>query len=398
MESFVFDSYLLDPTRTAVTFAYLVGIERFEEKLYLPKPISLSVDAHLLEALFFNLHLACGISYWKMKCPSHIEIKSGSLSKVQSAFWNMVYTKGLGEFYYRNKIDFRNLVEFPFVLEAHPEPKEMIFLNRELVGIGGGKDSVVTWEHLKKEGKSAVGLVIETQKKYESVNDLLSVGEIPVIRVRREMDGKLISGKNNALYHNGHIPISMIYAWIGIFCAVVYDYKAFVVSNEKSSEEGNTQMYGMSINHQWSKSKEFEDAFSSYVHRTISPSVQYYSPLRDLSELEIVQEFISYPQYLNVVTSCNKNFSVTRKMQDGRWCGECPKCAFAFLLFAAVLPKKDVVTLFGKNMLEDPTLTCLFRDILGKGGLKPFECVGTFEESQAALRIIKKKGEFTISL
>ncbi len=394
MESFIFDSYSIDATKTVLSFVYCVGGQRYEEKLYLPKPIPDSADSDVLKSLLFNLHLAMGISYWKMRCVPQMEIKSGSLTREQADFWNVIYTKGLGEFYYRNKIDFREIVAFPYSNTATATSKAIRSSKKELVGIGGGKDSVVTWELLKKKNIIAIGLVIETQKKYEAIDALLTVGDIPALKIRREMDNQLIEQKNNSLYHNGHVPISMIYAWIGVFASFLYDYCAFVVSNEKSADEGNTEIYGMTINHQWSKSKEFEDAFGRYLDMFVTPSILYYSPLRHMSELEIVKEFITYPHYLPVVTSCNRNFSVTRDMKGKLWCGECPKCVFAFLLFAAHLSKKDVLKLFGKNLFDDQTLESTFRDLTGKGTLKPFECVGTFDESREAVRMILAKGEF----
>lgn len=396
MESFIFDSYYIDASKTVLSFVYLVGHARFEEKLYLPKPISQSVDKEVVKELLFNLHLAIGISYWKMHCYPVMEIKSGILSPEQAKFWELIYTKGLGEFYYRNKIDFRKLVSFPFVENAITKPKAIPLQKRKLVGIGGGKDSVVTWERLKKESVPAMGLIIETQKKYAMIDELLSVGSIPVIRIRREMDSKLVGLKDDKTVHNGHVPISMIYAWIGLLCCLLFDYSAFVVSNEKSADEGNTDFYGMKINHQWSKSEEFEVALSYYVNTYISPSMSYYSPLRQMSELEIVGEFLSHPQYIPVVSSCNRNFSVTNPLQGKRWCGNCPKCAFAFLLFAAYVTKKEVIDMFGKNMLDDATLINTFKDLAGMGGLKPFECVGTFEESKEAIQMISRKGEFAI--
>lgn len=394
MESFIFDSYHIDASKTVMSFVYFVGSARFEEKIYLPKPISSTADKEIVKALLFNLHLALGISYWKMHCYPVIEIKSGQLTQEQARFWELIYTKGLGEFYYKNNIDFRTLVSFPFVERAITQPKEISLQKRQLVGIGGGKDSVVTWERLKKDAIPAMGFVLETQKKYTMVNDLLSVGSIPVIRLRREMDSKLVELRNDKTFYNGHIPISMIYAWLGLLSCVLYDYSAFVVSNEKSADEGNTEHFGMKVNHQWSKSEEFEVALSYYINSYISPSISYYSPLRQLSELEIVKEFVSYPHYIPVVSSCNRNFSVTNPLLKKRWCGECPKCAFAFLLFAAYLPKQEVVRMFGKNLLEDMTLLNTFKDLMGLGGLKPFECVGTFEESRDAVSMIIKKGEF----
>ncbi len=397
MESFVFDSYHIDSTKSVLSFVYKLGFERFEEKLYLPKPLSASFDKHLLKQLLFSLHIAMGISYWKMRCCPIIEIKSGELSPEQAQFWQLIYTKGLGEFFYRNKIDFRGLLTFPSTaLASVPSPVEMILKKRQLVGIGGGKDSVVSWEQLKKDGAVAQGLIIETQKKYTVLNELLEVGKIPAIRIRREMDEKVIVGKSNSAYRNGHVPISMIYAWIGVFAALVYDFEAFVVSNEASADEGNTEYLGMKINHQWSKTEEFELAFSTYIRAFISPSVAYYSPLRQMTELQIVKSLMQYPQYLPVVSSCNRNFSLTKPLHGVRWCGECAKCAFAFLLFAAYLKKTEVIQMFGVNMLEDKKLVGMFLDIIGRGNMKPFDCVGTFEESREAMRMIEERDEFEI--
>jgi len=65
-------------------------------------------------------------------------------------------------------------------------------------------------------------------------------------------------------------------------------------------------------------------------------------------------------------------------------------------LFAAHLPKEEVIKMFAKNLFDDATLIDTFKDLIGMGGLKPFECVGTFEESREAMKMIIKKGEFKI--
>jgi len=394
MDSFVFDSYRLDPTRRSISFTYLLNSFSFTEKLDLPEVIPDTIDTTLLEFLFFNLHLAIGISYWKLLCPSSITIKSGQLTKEQSTFWNIIYTNGLGEFYYRNKIDFQGRVSFPFVETASSLPTPLSVSSEELVGIGGGKDSLVTWELFKQKGIKAKGLVIETGKKFETVSNISAIGDIPLMHVVRTMDSQIPELSKKDGFYNGHIPISMIYAWIGVLICAVYGFKSFVASNEKSANEGNTEYLGMQINHQWSKSEEFERLFSAYVKRFVSPSLSYYSPLRQLTELQVVKEFINHPQYFPYVSSCNRNFSVSRPLEGKRWCGECAKCAFAFLLFAAYLPKDTVCTMFGKNMFADSSLVGLFRDLVGRGGMKPFDCVGTFEESQAAFAMIKKGREY----
>lgn len=394
MDSFVFDSYSIDETGKILLFRYAYGKNEFEERIVLPQQIENRED-NILHGILFNLHLALGISYWKANCSKIIEINSGSLSRQQTIFWEIVYTKGLGEFYFRNKIDFRNLVHFPFADTSSFGPHEIKPTEKQLVGIGGGKDSVVVWEHLKLEKKEATGLLIKTQHTYQAVDELVEKMNIPVLTIERFIDTGFIADSKNQKY-NGHVPISMIYAWIGVLASYLYGYKAFVVANEKSADQGNTELFGMQVNHQWSKTKEFEDLFQQYLHANISPHLDYYSPIRHLTELEIVAECVKYPAYLPLITSCNRNFSITKRLHEKKWCGECPKCAFAFILFAAYLPKNQILSLFGKNMFEDQSLIGMFKDLQGRGGLKPFECVGTFEEVQEALKMIEARGEFDL--
>lgn len=396
MDPFVFDSYSIDESGRTVRFRYGIGTHVYEERMILNTGSLHDVDDHaILDSILFNLHLALGISYWKADCSPRMEIKSGTLSHEQAAFWNTVYTKGLGEFYYRNKIDFRSLINFPASDTKKSSPSRIAKKDLLLVGIGGGKDSVVVWEMLKEQQKKITGLTIKTQHSYQAVEELVTKLQLPTLAVERVIDESFIKESKNHKY-NGHVPISMIYAWIGILVSYVAGFDAFVVANEKSADEGNTDSFGMEINHQWSKTSEFEKLFRDYLHTNISPDLDYYSPIRHMTELEIVGKCVTYPQYLPYITSCNRNFSITKQLQSKKWCGECPKCAFAFLLFAAHLPKAQVVHLFGKNMLEDIALDGLFRDLEGRGGLKPFECVGTFEEASTALRMIVAKNEFDL--
>ncbi len=396
MHSFIFDSYNVDLTGRTLFFRYSLDGYSFIERIELKEPLSKELNQDLLNAILFNLHLALGISYWKLLCPTHIEVRSGKLSKKQAAFWDTIYTEGLGEFYYRNNIDFRGRVSFPYADKPSfvPDGASLTVGKRQLVGIGGGKDSALTWEMMKKKKIDATGLVIETQKKFGMVDNLAKIGNIPLIHVSRTVDPQIaVLSKQPGFYH-GHVPISMIYAWIGMLVCVANGFQSFVASNEKSAEEGNIEYLGAQINHQWSKTMRFEKLFSAYVKQFISPDLKYYSPLRKLTELEIIGQFVKYPKYFPFVSSCNRNFSTTHPLVEKLWCGECAKCAFAFLLFAAHLPKEQVVTMFGKNMFQDERLIGLFRDLEGRGGMKPFDCVGTFEEAQEALAMINKKGEF----
>src|SRR3989344_937150 len=111
-DAFEFDSYKIQSDRKTINFNYKTGELFFTETIILPDEISSSVEDKSVNKVLESLHLILGITYFKMFCPKKIIIPY-HLSKAQADFLNLVYTKGLGEFFYKNKIDFRNLINFP---------------------------------------------------------------------------------------------------------------------------------------------------------------------------------------------------------------------------------------------------------------------------------------------
>jgi hypothetical protein len=108
-----------------------------------------------------------------------------------------------------------------------------------------------------------------------------------------------------------------------------------------------------------------------------------------------MRDFVKHEEFLPLFASCNRNFTVrSRDMENNIWCGTCPKCAFAFALLAAYVPKHTVVSVFGKDLFDDTSLLPTFRQLLGIADFKPFECVGTFEEVRASFMLISQKHEF----
>jgi len=394
-DAFIFESYSVLSNKKAIHFNYKYKDLSFTEKIILPDPIPANVENKLVNKVFESLHLILGISYFKMYCPKKIIIPY-YLSKAQASFWNTVYTKGLGEFFYKNKIDFRNLIDFPYVDMPNIQPPRLCvgWQGRALIGIGGGKDSIVAIELLKKENKPVTGLILETGNS-QIQKEVAKTAGIEFILIKRVLDNKLFELKD---IYNGHVPFSAIFAFIALLVSVVYDYSSIITANEKSSNFGNLNYLGTNINHQWSKSEEFENLFKDYVRKFVTPDVDFFSILRPYSEMEIAKMFSSHKKYFPVFSSCNRNFKIKRSANQKRWCGECAKCTFVFIILAANLSKKEVVGIFDKNLLDDPQLIPLYQDLIGKGKMKPFDCVGTFEESRQALEIIKNKGEFDNSV
>lgn len=361
----------------------------FQETLKFPSDLSfLSILDTQKEQLLTNLHLALGISYWKAYCPPKATVGSGELTVEQAKFWNMIYREGLGEFYYRNHIDFRSVAPFVADNAKKSSPLSIPQSEKALVLLGGGKDSLTTIALLRKQN---IPFDTFSLNFYPIIEKQVAALGLNHISIERTIDKQLFSLPDA---YNGHVPISMIYAMAATVIAVLGGYRYIILSNERSANEGNVEYLGQSINHQWSKSMRFEQAFHDYVQQTISPDIEYFSILRPYSELHIAQLFAeAYPKFEVPFTSCNRNFAITKKT-DSLWCGECPKCAFVFALFAAYYPKEQLLNLFGKNLFADESLLPLYKELFGVKEIKPFDCVGTPEEVQVAFALTHERGEY----
>lgn len=354
-------------------------------------PTGQNFPAPAIQRILENLFLILGISYWKTYCLKEIVIKPFTLTRNQAEFWNTVYTKGLGEFFYENKIDYRGLISFPY--DEHAEPVSLTNVQTaetSLVMLGGGKDSIVTAEMLRKGGKPFSLITLSPTQIHEDVARAIGA---PLVRVTRAIDPKLFELNKQPSVYNGHIPISAVYAWVDVLAAALTGSRYVVASNEESANYGNVEYLGSEINHQWSKSFEFETMLQDYLRSHVTRDIHYYSLLRPMKEIQIVEEFVKYPQYFPVFTSCNMNFRILEK-QEYRWCGVCPKCAFVYLLLSAYLPKEELVGIFGKNLYDNASLLPLYRELLGLVGIKPFECVGTPEESKQAFDRAKQNKDY----
>lgn len=414
-KQFIFTGKTVDRAESRAVFSYATELEtgerlEFSESLTFPFPAEAwdRIDPFTLEAALQALHLVLGLSYWKAHCAPEMVLEGFALTPAQADFWNAVYTSGMGEFYFKNQIDFRGLVRFPSSPRRPDSGQEISPLGRSaslvemaeevgkcLVPLGGGKDSLVTVEMLRGLGVDfdlfTLGTSLIQQRTAEAV------GKNPLV-VQRALDRRLLELNKTGEVYNGHVPITSVYVFTGVLSALLGGYRYVVFSNERSASEGNLEYLGQAINHQWSKSAEAEELFASYVRSSITPDVTPFSLLRPLSEYAIVERFSHHPKYFPVFSSCNRNFVVVSAQPQAErgayWCGGCPKCAFVFSLLAAFLPKAEVVGIFGKDLFADANLLQLFKDLLGRGTCKPFECVGTADEMAVALSLAQAKGEY----
>lgn len=383
-ENFVLKSYHFDSDKKTLKLHYGFDQElSFTEEYHFDFPFD-HYDAAVLDRACQSLFFMAGVSYYKAYPTENIRIDHGQLDKLGAAFFAEVYQKGLGEYFYVNKLDPRS--EIPFVANA-PTQKPLAHKGKGMViGLGGGKDSLVTVEALRGQENVAtwsLGHRSQMQPLVETVG-------LPHLWVERKID-PLIIELNNQDALNGHIPISAIFSCVGTMVAILSGRKDNVVSNENSSNEPTLRYDGVDINHQYSKSLAYEQLYQKYLEQNFGESVRYYSFLRPLSEVRIAELFAgkTFQKYKAVFSSCNRAFVQTSDRMS--WCGLCSKCAFTFLAFTPFIERKELEKLWRKNLLLDPVLVTTYENLLGISGNKPLDCVGEVKESRTAMRLAQKQ-------
>ncbi len=344
------------------------------------------------EAALEALWLVAGVSYYKACLPPEIAFGEPSPDAGQRRFFEALYIDGLGEFGVRNDVAIAGFVNFHAdgTCTQKPAARHAPLRRRSAVLIGGGKDSLVSTEMLKAAGEDMVLFAVNPKKP---ILDCAAASGLPFIRVERHLDPQLFA-LNEAGALNGHVPITAIVSFIALAAAFVHGFDAVILSNERSANQGNLLRDGREINHQFSKTAGLERALSAYVVRYIDAGLTYFSALRPLSEAHIAQLMARTSRYDSAFTSCNRAFQLRPKAEPARWCRDCPKCRFTFLMLATAMERPRLEGIFGGNLLTDERQLEGFEELMGLSGHKPWECVGELAESGAALLLLAQKPEW----
>ncbi|WP_258378254.1 hypothetical protein, partial [Micromonospora endophytica] len=384
MDAFTFPSYSIDLSTGEALFDYALtgpdGEQRFTEVITLPVPEESPSDAAVaaLGRVLELLHVVAGVSYYKAAAPGQLVLPA-PLGPAAVEFVTAVYTKGLAEYAYRNQLP--HVLELaPVVPDGRVRPVAEYDNSdrRPLSAVGGGKDSIVSLEALRRAGLDPVPFSVNPNHVINAVN---AASGLTPLAARRRLDPVLFE-LNAAGARNGHIPVTAINSLIAVATAVLHGLGPVVMSNERSASDPNLIWNGHEINHQWSKGVEAEGLLRAALAEHAGLTEPYFSLLRPLSELHIARLFATIDRYDDVVTSCNAAF----KLRDAseRWCRDCPKCRFVFLALAPFMSRERITHIFGGDLLADATQIPGYRELLGVDGHKPFECVGEVEESVVA--------------
>jgi hypothetical protein len=386
-QQFIFDTYRFDRTTGLLELNYTLDDQlRFTETYRFDFPFA-SYDEAVLDRALQALFFIAGSSYYKTYVPEKIVVRQGELDVDMAAFFGKTYQRGLGEFWYVNKLDPHTPVVFPATTPELLTPLHNPGTG-QLVAVGGGKDSLVTIEMLREQNASLTTWSLNHRAQLAPLVERIG---LPHYWVERTWDPQLIELNKQGAY-NGHIPISAIFACVGVIIAVLSGRRDIVVSNEQSANEPTLHYRGVDINHQYSKSQEFEQDFQQYLEHTFGDSVRYYSFLRPLTEVRISELFtkVGFETYKDVFSSCNRAF--VHSSDSMSWCGVCSKCAFVFMALTPFVERAELEALWGgKNLLLDPALEPIYRQLLGIEGDKPLDCVGEVKESRAAMKIAQEQ-------
>ncbi len=382
-KEFIYKGFSCDITEGMyqVTFSYEIpGLSEFETVWKFPDA-GRKVDETILNRLLFELGMAEAISYWKVICAPVLKVACGTMTEWQNKWWRKLFYNGLGEFMYVNGIEISE--EELLTIVCRQETSKLIDTASYtgcLVPVGGGKDSVVSMEVLKNQD-----VTIYRINKDATVENVLAAADraYKTCFVNRKLDPRILE-MNQRGFLNGHIPFSAVVAFSTFISAYLHGIRYIALSNESSANEST--VVGSFVNHQYSKSYEFERDFMEYIGSFLVTEIRYFSLLRPLSELQIAYLFSKYTKYHKAFRSCNAG------SKQGIWCCNCPKCLFVYIILSPFLTEEQLYEIFGENLLDAEKSEKYFRELTGLDENKPFECVGTRSEVVMSLKKYLAKG------
>jgi hypothetical protein len=386
---FRYENWTADADRGELTCHYSLDGREFTERVTLPPGPRWRTEAARAAARL--VFLLAGVSYYKTAAPPLIDLGDTALTDTELAFLRDFYLQGLGEFAYRNDLDLSDLqIQAPPAQAPDVAPANASG-GRALVPFGGGIDSIVVVERVRHLADVALFVMSRPADRFEAIEAPAAVTGLPVVRAEREIDPQLLRSAELG-FRNGHVPVTGILSSIAVLAAVLAGRDTVVMSNEWSASIPTLEYQGHPVNHQYSKSASFEAAFRDVLAQGPASLPDYFSWLRDRTELWVGREFAALDQYHGSFRSCNKAFYSDPARRLDHWCGQCDKCCFIDLILAPFLPVAALNQIFAATgePLQDATLAGKFRALLG-AGTKPFECVGEVNECRAAVLLAARR-------
>lgn len=394
-EQFTYDQFRLSEDHRTAYFDYTLRHageqHQLTETIEFPAPL---LDTPEQLRSLRALHLGIGLNYYKIFVAPAIT-HPYAMDDAEAAFWNEVWHGGLGEFMYVNQLPAERLARFSAQDGLRFEGTTAGEAQGALLGIGGGKDSIVAGELLKSLGTPVTGFVMATGEELGKAGDVAKTMQVDLCAIKRSMDQRLIELHRRPDGYRGHWPISLVFGLVGTALAIQRGAEYVVVANEASASIPRVMWGDKAVNHQWSKSYGFEAQLQRFVHEQVAERVTYFSAIRQLTSIGVAKVFVNFPQYFEVFTSDNFIFRIDpAERPAGRWSLESPKSLSSYILLSPWLSNEDVARMFTIDFLNEPSLEQLFLELLGVEGEPPLDCVGTVDELVLSMNLLAQQGRY----
>ncbi|MGH8601360.1 MAG: hypothetical protein ACREXR_00815 [Gammaproteobacteria bacterium] len=343
-----------------------------------------------MERLAALLGYIDGLSYWKAFFTPHYEIAVAGVPTSAKKWCQELLLNGMAECAYRNNL-LHGLqtcrVEFGMVYRADAkcavEPQREKGYGDDLLLFSGGKDSLATRLCVERRHGRRLGLIDYNWRwddaKAQSTTDAQGVDY--EVTIRRQLDAQLRE-LNAARFINGHVPFSAYLGLAGVIAGEACGASTILAGNTWSDDEPNVHVNGWPINHQWSKSLEFERGFRALLV-DFGSKAQYECPLRPFSELQVIKFLMDQKVDLGQLRTCNR--------VGAGWCGQCAKCLWVFIALAALTGGHETERILGFRPTVTESTLKFFSAMAGVDDMeRPFECTGTTVEVRTALGCIHK--------
>lgn len=396
-KNFVFESMSFDSATSVATFEYSFDSQRFFTETIQFAPSEYSPNQTVLMAALELAFWVSGVSYYKTFPTTSVIFKTNNPTREQALFLERVYSDGLSQFIFENNLQLDQLATF---IGNEKTVTPTSYDGAGIVALqSGGKDSLLLATLLQKQKIEYQPWYVSSSEAYPQVLDGL---QYPLTVARRTIDrvALQVAAKEGGL--NGHVPVTYIVLSQALVQAVLAGKNTVLAAIGVEGEEPHAYVDELPVNHQWSKTWTAEQLFATYVKQFISADLQVGSPLRALSELRIAELFAKHcwETYGAAFSSCNSaNYQQGADNTQLTWCGDCPKCANSYLLFAPFVSLESLRQLFSdQDLFAKASLTETFKGLLGVDDvMKPFECVGEVAELRLAYHMAQNKHGDTLT-
>jgi len=343
----------------------------------------ISLDNRLLQRYVLYAALSYAPMLFRLDYFDKFYVEFPMTNKEVEFFENLIF-KGLAELRYTCGIDIveeTKIIPSAYIEESAHEGDAPPRNNRTLGFLGGGKDGLVAAETLHKLDQPFDVFILNPHEFRKKQLD--NWGGVKLYSAKRL---KRIGTENLQTKNKGHNPLSAELAALSHIVALSMGHKYISVANEYSANFPNLTENNVSINHQYTKSFDYEKKLQTLYNSNLKGGPYYFSLLRPLYEFQIMKIFSNFKRLHSGFSSCN------RVSAKGGWCLDCPKCAYIILTMWAVDPDQAKL-LWGDGIFQNQKMHFQLLTLIN-GETKPLECVGTLEESRYAAYLADKNLAF----